>query len=335
LSFLKRNLISVLLSVFVLAVVGLSLISLPVAAAGLWGPTSSYPTLIFSQSCVSYGGYVYCVGGHTGSSYTGDVYYAPLHSSGVGMWKPTSNYPTTIDAQSCAASTDGYVYCVGGYTGSSFSDAVYFASLHSSGVGMWMPTSVYPAAVASLSCVVSEGYIYCVGGYTGSSFTDAVYYAPVSHSGVGAWKSTAVYPKSINALSCVVSGSYIYCVGGYSTSLTSAVYFAPYSDSGVGAWKSTTVYPTGIEFQSCVVLLTVIFCVGGNIDSSSGATTSAVYYAFTSSSGVGSWKSIPSYPTSIAQLSCVVSLVSGYCIGGDANIVTYSGTTSAVYFAPV
>lgn len=328
-----------LLSVFFVALTGLSLISVPVAAAGVivWTPTAIYPTNTHSQSCVLYGGYIYCVGGNTGNGFLSAVYFAPLLPSGVGEWMSTTGYPTAINAQSCAASA-GYIYCVGGYTGSSFVSSVYFAPLLTSGVGEWKSTASYPASVANLSCVVSNGHIYCVGGYTGTGFVSSVYFARVSATGVGSWTQTTSYPEVVNAQSCVVSSATIFCIGGYSTQfpgLLSAVYFAPLIPSGVGEWVSTTSYPTSIEFQSCVVVGGVVICVGGSIDTVSGATTSAVYYAFAGTSGLGPWKATASYPTNTAMESCVWDIGHRiYCIGGTTNIVSGSGT-SAVYIGSV
>ena len=326
--------ILIILSVFFVAVVGFSLISSPVAASGVtvWRPTASYPTNIHSQSCVLYGGYIYCVGGNTGNGFLSSVYFAPLLPSGAGEWKSTTDYSTTINGQSCVAMY-GFIYCVGGFTGSSFVNSVYFAPLLASGgVGEWKPTANYPASVANLSCVASGGYIYCAGGYTGSGFVSSVYFARVSNLGIGSWTQTTSYPTVINAQSCVVNSGMIFCVGGYSTSLLSAVYFAPLVPSGVGEWMPTANYATSIEFQSCLVVAGVVVCVGGNTDTESGATTSAVYYAFAGRSGLGSWKPTAVYPTNTAMESCVWDIGPRiYCIGGTTNTVSGSGTT-AVYF---
>jgi hypothetical protein len=328
--FLKSKPISILLSVFVLAIVGLSLISVPVAASGVgaWKSTTGYPETVNVHSCVFWGNYIYCVGGFNATGSSNAVYFAPLSGTGAGAWKRTINYPTYIGEQSCAASGDGYIYCVGGTEdGVSATNAVYFASLHSSGVSAWTQTTSYPTNIDSQSCVVSGGYIYCVGGYTGSPYdTDSVYFAPVSGTGVGTWTATTSYPTNIAYQSCVVSTGGIFCVGGY---FTSAVYFAPYTHSGVGAWVATTNYPTTVYGQSCVVYGGVIYCVGGY----TGLYTNAVYFASASHSGVSAWKSTKNYPTAIYGESCVDRGPTVFCVGGFTNASPYF--TSAVYFASV
>jgi len=338
---LKRNLIPILLSVLIIAIVGLSLISVPVAASpiGTWMPTTNYPTPSDSQSCVVSGGYVYCVGGYIA---LGAVYFAKLSSSGVGAWKKTTSYPTPITVQSCVAS-GGYIYCVAGINNIGTTDFVYFAPLSSAGVGTWKSTKSYPTKIGLQSCVVSGGYVYCVGGLTAttsSSATNAVYFASLHSSGVSTWTKTTNYPTTISSQSCAFSGGYVYCVGGESTTgFTSAVYFAKLSSSGVSVWESTTRYLTTVGALSCVVgaqyTTPQLFCVGGH---STTGFTSAVYFASLSSSGVGTWRTYTSYPTTISSQSCVFAKVPGtvplgymYCVAG----YTMGADISAVYFSLV
>jgi len=321
----------ILLGVLLSAVVCFSVVSIPVAAAGVgtWMVTTSYPTTIYEQSCVVSGGYVYCVGGYTESAYSSAVNFGSLSSSGVSTWKSTTSYPTGIAFQSCVVS-GGYIYCVGGDTGVSpyVTSAVYFAPLSPGGVGSWTTTTSYPTTIYEQSCVVSGGYIYCIGGYTTSAVTSAVYFAPLSSSGVGSWVKTKSYPKTIYQESCVVSGSYVYCVGGWNgVSVFSVVYFAKLSSAGVGKWVKTTSYPTRIFVQSCVVNGGYIYCIAGWNPASKTGRVNTVYFASLSSGGVGSWVKTTSYPTPINDQSCAVSGSYIYCVGGTF--------TSAVYFASV
>jgi len=102
-----------------------------VGPSGGGGSTSSYPTNIAYQSCGTYSGYIYCVGGNTGSGPTSAVYYAPVSSSGVGAWTSTTSFPTKVEYQSCATSS-GYIYCVGGESAASYpgyTSTVFYADL--------------------------------------------------------------------------------------------------------------------------------------------------------------------------------------------------------------
>jgi hypothetical protein len=176
------------------------------AGVGAWSQTTSYPLSTNSQSCVVDSGYVYCIGG--GSS---AVYYAPLSSAGVGAWSQTTSYPIPVYAQGCAADS-GYVYCTTGGSPTVFdTSATYYASLSSSGVGTWTPTTNYPIVEEAMPCVTDSTYIFCI---TNSGFP--VYYAQFSSAGVGAWTPTTTYPPEVDAQSCVVDSGYVYCIGGES-----------------------------------------------------------------------------------------------------------------------
>lgn len=314
-----------LLSISFLTVLPSGFLKSSAESVGPWTGTTSYPENIVDHSCVVYSGFIYCVGGYTGSNYVSDVYFAQVSSAGVGAWNKTTSYPTAIEIQSCAAYI-GYIYCVGGNTGSSDTSAVYYASISASGVGLWKNTTAYPLTIAIESCAIYSGYIYCVGGANGmGSPVDLVYYASVSSSGVGAWTATTVYPSGVFGESCQTYAGYIYCVGDIN-----AAYYAPVSASGVGTWTETTDYPTNGVFEtSCAISSGYMYCVAG---STGAGYTDLVYYATLSSAGIGTWTATSSYPLSVIFHSCGAYIGYIYCVGG----VTSLGTdTNAVYYTEI
>jgi hypothetical protein len=300
-----------------------------------WTPTTSYPDAQ-TLSCVTSGGYVYCVS-ISGSG----VYYAPISSSGVGAWSATTNYPVdttnypvdTTNWQSCAG-YGGYIYCVAGINeteGPRPTTAVYYAPLSSSGVGPWAVTSDYPVGEIALSCAAFDAYIYCVGGdeTVGTLESDNVYYAPLSSSGVGEWSSATDYPITVAEESCTASQGFIYCVGGYTANgprSVSATYYAPISSSGVGPWTAVTPYPSlsdslGYTELSCLTLSAYIYCVGGD-------STSVYYAELPSSGGIGSWTSTASYPVKAESPGCVALTATITCAAGSTDGVYYSSSDS-------
>jgi hypothetical protein len=243
----------------------------PLGGVGNWTVTTSYPTSIRSESCVTNAGTIYCVGGYAGSTLSDDVYYATLSSTGVGPWTNTTSYPFPLWNTACVASSSG-IYCAGGGIAStsslSSSSAVYFAPFSSSGIGKWASTASYPVGVKQQTCAASGSDIYCVGGYESTD----VYYAPLSTSGVGAWVKTTGYPFTVgaNLASCVIIGDTIYCVGGHTGSnVSSDAYYATISSTGVGEWVNGTGYPVGVWGESCVVASGRLYCVGGETESGS------------------------------------------------------------------
>ena len=296
-----------------------------------WSPSVSYPTGVWTQSCVESGGYIYCVGGLSGPNTITDslssVYFAPISPSGVGTWASTTSYPTTIRSESCVTASSA-IYCVGGYAGSTLSDAVYYARLSSSGVGPWTNTTSYPFPLWNTACVSSGNGIYCVGGGIAStsslSSSSAVYFAPFSSSGVGRWVSTTSYPVGVKQESCAASGTDVYCVGGYEST---DVYYAALSTSGVSDWGKTTGYPftVGANLASCVTMGDALYCVGGHTGAN---VSSAVYHASISPSGVGQWLNDTGYPVTVWGESCVASGGQIYCVGGETESGAIANTVS-------
>jgi hypothetical protein len=122
---------------------------------GSWTAGTNYPTLVDYHTCIAYQGYIYCVGGYscqTGN--LGNVYEAPISSTGVGTWTWATGYPMPIYSQSCV-SHGGYIYCVGGVSGSTL-NSVYYAPISSTGgIGTWSSTTSYPIPVNEHECVTT------------------------------------------------------------------------------------------------------------------------------------------------------------------------------------
>lgn len=155
---------------------------LSASGIGTWSRTTPYPANLYLPSCFADGGYLYCLGGtDINNNAQSSDYFAPLSSSGVGAWKETSAYPVQVSGQACGFSP-GYIFCVGGQENSNtYTNAVYFATVSSAGIGSWKQSGNYPQSVGT-TCVVSSGYMYCVGGFDSSSVGEngATYFAPLS-----------------------------------------------------------------------------------------------------------------------------------------------------------
>lgn len=195
---------------------------------GSWEPTTPYPIPIDSQYCAASSGHIFCVGGNNetdgtnaDSTPSSSVWYAPLSSSGIGAWSLSTPYPANLYFPSCYATT-GYIYCLGGADGNDNAQSTdYYATLSSTGVGIWTQTTAYPLQASGQACAFSSGYIYCVGGQKElNSYTNAVYYAAASSAGIGTWKQAGTYPLSVET-TCVASSGYLYCIGGFTGSSSS------------------------------------------------------------------------------------------------------------------
>ena len=340
------------------------------------------------------------MGGNNGATYYSGVFYDSVSSAGAGStWTESIDYGAASGSTgaggvkatgiSCAVN-NGYVYCVGGYTGSAYLSKVFYAQLSATGgvTGSgWTETYDYGCtsacgttggggvAIGFASCIPlvagsSTYYIDCVGGYTSSSAaTSKVFYDTATSSGVGAtWTETTDYGcisscssngstgTSMAGVSCAITGSGVYCVGGVSppgSSGSSRVFWATLSNGAVSgsAWTATYDYGctsscgttggtgTPIMFSSCYITGGYLYCVDGR-QLSGGSVISKVFFDQVSS-GVGSaWTESVDYgePTansgntgvSVSQLSCAVSGAYVYCVGGQ---MSSGATVSQVWSA--
>ncbi len=327
-----------LLALLVLAPVGQA----GAASLGQWTPTTSYPIGVGGDSCVTYSGYVYCVGGFdaNGNDYD-DVYYAQLSPSGIGSWTAATPYPAKVDSAACFAEAST-IYCVGGESSTTVFDNVYSASISPSGLGGWSSDASYPRAVAGESCVTYSGYVYCVGGFnTSGEGSAATYYASIS-SGPTAWTSTTPYPFNIYTVPCVAQANYIYCVAGQQENTvggtgantnypTAQVYYAQLSSSGIGTWSASPAFPQALASPSCVAYSSEVFCLGGY--GVSQFSNSNAYYSSILPFGLAPWNATTPYPIPFDLSSCVSDYSDIYCIGGRSYSTSGLSMLSSDYYA--
>jgi len=247
--------------------------SAPLSKLGIgeWAKLGDYPTGIAGQACVTYSGYIYCVGGlqAAGTStsnpqITPATYFAPITASGMGGWTRTIDYPFGVYDQSCAVS-QGNIFCVGGIgSNSSAVSAVEYARLTPSGIAGWKTTSSYPVKVAAESCSAYSSELYCVGGLNATSIAiDSIFYASINGTMPG-WTGETAYPTPVAGQSCIVHYPALYCVGGLnSTSLATRSVFFSYLNETHLNWIGSVAYPVDIQSQSCVGYSSQIYCIGG------------------------------------------------------------------------
>ncbi len=166
----------------------------------------------------------------------------------IGTWNSTTSAPLSLYS-AMSFTYGGYIYLLGGQPNqTSFSSAVYYASLNSDGtVGTWTATTSLPQPVNSTQAVAYNGYVYLVGGQNGSgSDYNVVYYAPINSNGtLGTWSTGPNLPQSIGDNSTVIYNGYIYELGGQpGGGTTNIVYYAQIQSNGdLSSWYTTTSLP--------------------------------------------------------------------------------------------
>ncbi|HLZ14421.1 MAG TPA: hypothetical protein VKQ34_00340 [Candidatus Saccharimonadales bacterium] len=223
------------------------------------------------------GGYIYEIGGSSGSTNTGTVYWAKLNTStytidspdpGNGSctnWCTSSAYnlpSSQVRLGLAAVAYNGYLYAIGGKdagcTGTNhMCSTVYVTKVGANGEPIgWSATSSIVTARGYFGAAVYNNHIYIVGGQTNSSLngeTTVEYAAPnpdgtIPASGAGAWTTTGM-----TALGTGVWGNnllqyngYLYDVGGANTTtpVASNVSYIKINSDGTlaSSWLTTSSF---------------------------------------------------------------------------------------------
>jgi N-acetylneuraminic acid mutarotase len=296
-----------------------------------WTATTSIPTAVEWNTSVAYNGYVYEIGGYTGSAGIAAVDYAPINANGtVGTWTATTSLPSVIRSATSVV-YNGYVYEIGGYNDSTSGalNTVYYAPINANGtLSAWTATTSLPTAINSASSVAYNGYVYVIGGSDNGTNLASVDYAPINANGtLSAWTATTSLPTAINSASSVAYNGYVYVIGGYTTAGIAAVDYAPINANGtIGTWTATTSLPAPTFDAISIVYNGYVYEIGG-------ASSGAVGYAPINANGtIGTWTATTSLPYATWNAASIVYNGYLYEIGGCINSCAI---TADVDYAPI
>ena len=183
--------------------------------------TNAFTTARYGHSSVVYNGYLYIVGGFSGS-YQNDIQYCPLNADGsVGSCTQQTNAFTTAREYHSSVVYNGYLYIVGGDGGGTNQNDIQYCPLNSNGsVGSCtQQTNAFTTARYVHTSVVYNGYLYIVGGFSGSYQND-IQYCPLNSNGsVGSCtQQTNFFITARGYHTSVAYNGYLYIVGGYNGS---------------------------------------------------------------------------------------------------------------------
>lgn len=216
---------------------------------GSWTTTSSLNTARHSHATYALGGYMYVVGGGTTNGVQiSSVEYAQINSNGtLGSWTTATGSLSTATKQLAHIDYNGYLYALGGNTGSPAS-TVYYASPASSGnISSWSTTTSLPYAVRNGSAAINNGYLYVVGGIDGSGRTGKAVFAQINSNGtLGSWAYASSMPVSGETAVVVANGT-LYTLSIDGASCTTTSFMAPITASGhLGPFQQTGTVSDGI-----------------------------------------------------------------------------------------
>jgi N-acetylneuraminic acid mutarotase len=234
---------------------------------GTWTATTGFATARNGHTSVVYNGYLYVMGGYTGSVFRDDIQYAPINSDGtIGTWATTTNLPSARDGHAAAA-YNGYLYVFGGNASGSLQRDVQYAPINANGtIGAWTATTSFANVRNGHTAFIYNGHAYVVGGINGGTYYADVQYALVNANGtIGPWAATTSLGTARTAHATVAYGGHVYVIGGDSSvsSLTD-VQYAPINANGtIGAWTATTSFTTARSDHAVVAYNGRLYMTGG------------------------------------------------------------------------
>ncbi len=341
---------------------------------GTWTTTTALPAARARFQLVAYNGYLYAIGGTAdtaGAIATQNIYYTRIQAGGQldPTWTTVTNaLPTNGKYSFGAAAYNGFLYVVGGKTGSANStgstDVMVCTLLPNGAIGSNVcvqDDTVLPAARYGHDVQASNGYLYVVGGNLNGTLTNTVLYAALNSDGTvsgttsAGWKTASSFAtarENFGATYTTVSNGYLYMSGGCKSvnasqtcntagDVMSDIQLAQINaDGSLGSWFANAGGNTSTKVgEGIVSWRNVVYNVAGcvtmsaaSIVCSSGANTLATQqYAVPVGPGDTSG-SVSTQAIPHATFGHGVAVVGGfiYVIGG-CNTATCDGAQATSY----
>lgn len=260
-------------------------------------------------------------------------------ATAVGTWLTSTVLPQTLMGHKAATWNNRYVFVVGGYNNTTYSNAVYRATLQAGGVSGWTTLNALPVGLKDHAVVTGTNTIYVLGGRDATNIYSTIYYAAINPDGsIGAWQTSAVnLPATLWGHTAIYCNGYIYVAGGAnnltSTTARSNVYYAKVlADNTLSAFTNATSLPATRNGHTMVANDDKVFVLGGF--SNGGSKVNTVYYATSGNTGaLGSWTTATALPISVSNHSSVVingivTVMAGESGGTLKNTVYWADITA-------
>ena len=133
----------------------------------------------------------------------------------VADWSATTNLPQTLESHQ-VVTWRNYVYCVGGYNGSSHVSKVYRATQQDNGISGWSELNALPVSLKDMAVVATQTHLIVIGGHNAGGIKDKIYVAKFNDDGsIGSWaESSHSLPEPRWGMRAAVVHDNIYLIGG-------------------------------------------------------------------------------------------------------------------------
>jgi hypothetical protein len=309
-----------------------------------WTANTAIPNAQFSIATIAYKGYIYLVGTD------GTVKYAQIKADGTlgtgttaTTWLATTAYLGNTRSLSGIEAYNGYLYLIGGASGSLGADIneVQYTKVNSDGtLAGWAQTTTLTTGGAALRdaffTAQYDGYVYFGGGvnYAGTTYYSDVWYAQILPSGAleSTWHSTTGLPAVRSGPAAVVNNGYVYILGGGNSTITFAdVQVGQFNASGggVASWTPTNSTHVARGSIKAVVQNGYLYFFGGITGSTD--FNDSYYAAINADGSLGTWHQTVSFTN--ARDSYGIATYAGfvYIIGGFAGAAATTSVQSAPF----
>lgn len=313
-------------------------------SVGSWQTAVSLPKALADSTVVTYGGYIYVIGGVYKPASMGlpssSVYYAQINADGsLDSWRSTTSLASATFSLTGLAQ-GGYLYTVGGSSSSSDLNTVGYAQISPTGtLTDYQQTSSLPSAyahsgAASGASVAYNGCVYFMGGVSGGSQVADVYYASINSDGsLGAWTHSAnSMVTAVSAFAFASYNGYVYVIGGnqgggvYSQSVQMAQLNS--GSCGTSAWTTTTNYRDTLGNEPAVAYNGYLYTMG----SKAGSTTSTYSIPINADGTLGTtWTQQTSFNNQRSKGNFVAYGGYLYLVGGQVSSLAITSVEYAKF----
>jgi N-acetylneuraminic acid mutarotase len=261
-----------------------------------WSTSTSMGTAVGNFGFAYYNGYVYVIGGRTGtgSTQTATVQIGTLKLNGTITWASKTTTATGALATAAgyhpAAAYGGYIFYAGGTGGSATDTHIQVNTINlTTGAltGAWQQqTAVLGTALNKESLIAYNNYLYVIGGNNNSTtYYNTVSYAQLSLGGtltttnVGSFSSTSALNDNRALAGAVVINGYMYVMGGTNSGgdLSSGEFALINNNGTVGNWTRTAAFTSSQTDFGIAGNSSNIYMVSGKMGGVASANVAELY----------------------------------------------------------
>ncbi|OQX81371.1 MAG: hypothetical protein B6D61_00830 [Bacteroidetes bacterium 4484_249] len=266
---------------------------------------------------------------------SGNQVYLNFRGTQINNWVSATDLPQTLTGHQVTR-WRSYVYLSGGYNGTNYSDAVYRATMQTTGNSTWTSYDPMPDSLCDHAMVANNEFMYIIGGRKDNYISDKIYFCKINSDGtLGEWTESAVtLPQPLWGHTAVFLNGYIYVAGGTNSSdentANSDVCFAKIVDidGNLSNFTAISSLPQSRNGHSMICYGNRLIVMGGY--DNSGTKHNTVYYADLNLDGTCSaWSTATALPADVSNHGSTcrngfISVIGGEDAGGVSDKVYYA-----------